>query len=228
MRIAFITPEFITEYRDGGGLGNFLNRIGKLLAEGGHQVEVFVSSSTKPSVVDHFGIRVERVSPWGTRLWTKFAGRAIGNSAMRYPFFLYRQAAALAGAMERRHREAPFDLVQSADCMAVGLRVRSNRARVHIVRCSTAADLYNEIDGRNSWDEKCRERLERWSMRRAGKVYAPSRFVAEHFRNQHGIPVDVLRPPVVLEVAPAKDKPCGLPERFLVHFGRLTRRKGTI
>ena len=71
------------------------------------------------------------------------------------------------------------------------------------------------------------ESLERKAMRKADKAFAPSRFVAEHYRNRHGISVEVLRPPFAIEVAPAAEPPCGLPERFFVHFGQLRRRKGT-
>jgi len=129
--------------------------------------------------------------------------------------------------MERRHREAPFDIVQSADYHAVGLRVRRLKGRVHVVRCSSAGDLYNEIDGFRSRSDQWRERLERETIRLADKAYAPSQFVAEHFKKRYGIQVEVVRPPANLEVAPSIDLPCGLPERFLVHFGQLSKRKGT-
>ena len=50
MRIAFITPEFVTDHRNAEGLGNYLFRIGKLLEERGHQAEVFVSSGRNGQV----------------------------------------------------------------------------------------------------------------------------------------------------------------------------------
>jgi glycogen(starch) synthase len=226
MRIAFITPEFVTDYPDGGGLGNYLYRMGRLLTERGHNVEVFVSSSLKPRVVMHDGIRVERVPPAQRNVAMKILRRMlISGAEYRLSFFL--QARALAAAMERRHRESPFDVVQSADCFAVGLAVRRRAGRIHVVRCSTARDMYNEIDGANSRGAHWWESLERRAMRKADKVFAPSRFVAEHYGNKYGIPVEVLRPPFDLEVAPAAEPPCGLPERFLVHFGQLRRRKGT-
>jgi glycogen synthase len=69
MRIAFITPEFVTDLRNAGGLGNYLLRIGKLLVERGHQVEVFVSSTLRPRVVMHEVIRVERVYHRKDAIW---------------------------------------------------------------------------------------------------------------------------------------------------------------
>lgn len=226
MRIAFITPEFVTDYPDGGGLGNYLYRMGRLLLERGHNVEVFVSSYLKPRTLMHDGIRVERVPPLKRNIAMKLLRRMSLVSGVEYPVSLVLQARALAAAMERKHEESPFDIVQSSDYLAVGLGVRRRTGRVHVIRCSTAVDLYNEIDGMNSRSAQWRERLELYAMRKADKVFAPSRFVAEHYRNKHGIPVDVLRPPFAIEVAPAAEPLCGLPERFLVHFGQLRRRKG--
>jgi len=226
MRIAFVTPEFITDVPDGGGLGNYLNRIGKLLINHGHQPEIFVSSSLEPRILMHEGIRVERVPP---RLWPRILGRMLTVAGDHWGtlFGSVARSLALAEAMERRHRELPFDIVQSADYLAVGLTVRRAKSRVHLVRCSWAADLFNKVDGRHHRAARWQERLERAAIRRADKAYAPSQFVAEHFRTRHRIPVEVLRPPLGLEVASSAGRPCGLPERFFLHFGHLRRRKGT-
>jgi glycosyltransferase involved in cell wall biosynthesis len=227
MRIAFLTSEFVSDFSDGGGLANYLNRIGQLLVDGGHEVEVFTVSGSEPRVVTHEGMRVERVRPVSMqRLW-RTTNRLFAVVRLRYPGSLYLQARYLAAAMERRHRIAPFDLVQSSDYMAVGLSVRRAKRRIHLLRCSSAADLYNEIDGRNSRSDRWRAELEFTSMRRADLVYAPSRFIAEHLKKRVGVPVEVVRPPFTLEKMPQADLPCGLPGRFLVHFGHLNKRKGT-
>lgn len=229
MRIAFVTPEFITDYPDGGGLGNYLNRIGKFLVDQGHQPEIFVSSYLEPRILMLEGILVERVPPFSRRLWARILGRmfTVAGDHWRVLFSSFSRSLALAEAMERRHRKLPFDIVQSADYLAVGLAVRRAKGRVHLVRCSGARDLYNEVDGCHHRAARWQERLERAAMRRADKAYAPSEFVAEHFRARHRIPVEVLRPPVGLEVVPSAGCPCGLPERFFVHFGILRRSKGT-
>src|SRR5919109_1485678 len=129
MRIAFITSQFVTDYLNGGGLGNYLFRIGKLLVERGHQAEVFVSSDLEPRIIMHEGIRVERVSPLARRLWPLREISRMGS--LGYAFALATKAYALAAAMQRRHREAPFDIVQSADFHAVGLAIRPMRGRIH-------------------------------------------------------------------------------------------------
>ena len=226
-RIAFITPEFVTDHRNAGGLGNYLLRIGKLLVERGHQAEVFVSSDMEPRILMHEGIRVERVSPFAGTLLGKVLTNISRVGGAGYALALATQAWALAAAMQRRHREVPFDIVQSSDYRAVGLAIPRTKGRIHLVRCSTAADLWNEVFGERSTGEKWRERMERATLRRADKAYAPSRFVAAHYLSRYGIAIDVLRPPSGLEVAPSSDPPCGLPERFLLHFGRLGKKTGT-
>jgi glycosyltransferase involved in cell wall biosynthesis len=136
------------------------------------------------------------------------------------------QAWALAEAMERRHGEAPFALVQSADFLATGIFVSRRSGRVHAVRCSSSADLYDEADGLRSRREKLRSWLERAAMRRADVTYAPSQFVSDHFRSKYGMKVRVIRPPLTrfAEVAPL---PFSTPPRYLLHFGQLMARKGT-
>ena len=60
-RIAFLTSEFTTECVNGGGLGNYLNRISKALCDQGHQPEIFVLSKETPGTFDSEGVLVHRV-----------------------------------------------------------------------------------------------------------------------------------------------------------------------
>jgi glycosyltransferase involved in cell wall biosynthesis len=106
--------------------------------------------------------------------------------------------------------------------------VKRRRGRTHLVRCSAAADLYNAADGCHDRKARWREKFERMAIRRADKAYAPSAFVAEHYRRQHHITVKVLRPPLGMELMPSTVLPCGLPDRFFIHFGQLSCRKGTL
>ena len=64
-------------------------------------------------------------------------------------------------------------------------------------------------------------------MRRADLTYAPSRYLAEHFRQKYKIDVGVNRPPAYFEASERGAIPFPLPERFFLHFGLLLNRKGT-
>lgn len=227
MKIAFLTPEFVTEYGFGGGLGNYLNRFTKELVKRGHDVEVFVSSQQAAGTLDHQGVVVHRV-PHAFRhrlnLPLKWGARLFGFGAS---YDLQVRAWRLAQALEARHRKQPFEVVQCADYLAVGLYVRRKPERKFIVRCSSAADLYNEATGSASASEKARERLEIESVRRAERAYAPSRFIAEHLATSHGLQVSVIRPPYAFEVTAAPAAIDTLPQRYFLHFGQLSRLKGT-
>jgi hypothetical protein len=124
MRIAFITPEYVTDYREGGGLGNYLHRISQLLVSAGHEVELFVASTLLPEVFDHNGIHVERVEPASPKWSHRILRKASSFIGLSYPFALYAQSRALAQALENRHKLAPFDFIQSADYLLVFRKIK--------------------------------------------------------------------------------------------------------
>jgi glycogen synthase len=231
MRIAFLTPEFITDYYDGGGLGNYLSKVTKCLTLLGHTPEVFVSSPLEPRLISHEGIRVERVPIFTnsavSKIIDKFAKLLGRNQDVPLAVNWLRRAFSLAEAMERRHSGFPFDAVQSADLFASGIAVRSNNKRTHVVRCSSAVDLYNQVDMDDSRKAKLRVLLERAAIKRADLVYAPSQYIANYYQQSLGLDVKVVRPPVLRDFDLISARPDFLPERFFVHYGQLIRRKGT-
>lgn len=232
MNIAILTPEYITEYPDGGGLGNFLARFTRLLINNGHSVTVFVYSEKTPLIYSDTGIKVVRVSRKGKPLWMRLIGviaRMIhpGGDFFR-AYFIAANAWLLANAMEQHHKLQPFDMVHSADYLSVGLFVKYCKNRIHLIRCSHAVDLYKQIDGRNSFTDQLIIWLEIKALKKAKGCYSPSQYVADHYTKTLGLPVHVIRPPIPDQ---AKDRsnfiPPGLPDRFFIHFGQLCERKGT-
>ena len=232
MRVAFLTPEHPSEYPDGGGLGTYVDRMSRALLDAGHEPEVFVPSTQLSETVRYHGVTVHRVN-WKMdqpvlRLLRVIAENVIWGDNWRYRADIMLQAKRMASALERRHAVAPFQLVQSADYLATGLLVRRRRDRPHVVRCSSAADLYNQADGNCSSLGALRESLERRAIRRADVAYAPSQFVASHFRRAHDIEVRVIRPPVHREGPNLEEPTVPLPSRYFLHFGGyLCERKGT-
>lgn len=231
LRIAFLTPEFVTEYDTGGGLGNYLRRMTQALLEAGHVPEVFVLSRGAPGPIDFEGVRVMRVRrsdanpvlDAGVRLSWR-----LGLHRFQPPLLLLNDARRLASALERRDAERRFDLVQSADYLACGAFVRSIPGRPHLVRCSADGRLWADANGDTSPRRRWETWLERASLRRADLAYAPSRFVADQLQRRYGIEVQVLRPPVALECKPRRDESHDLPERYFIHFGQLAGSKGTL
>lgn len=231
VRIAFLTPEYPSEQPDEGGLATYLHRMAHLLRDAGHEPEIFVLCRGGSETLFHDGIRVHRVGwhhhPRIFRIGLRLSRRLIPSSTWNYSVELLLNAYALSRSLEIRHAAAPFDLVQSSGYRAAGLFVKQRPQRLAVVRCSSAADLYNASDGRSSATERIRAFFERLTIRRARFAYAPSQFIAEYFRATHGIPMAVIRPPIHTRSGENPALTIVPPNRFFIHFGQLTRRKGT-
>jgi glycosyltransferase involved in cell wall biosynthesis len=227
VRIAFITPEFITESPRGGGLANYLSRITGLLAAE-HQVEVFVIAE-RHQTIRHKGILVHCIKPndhalsmrvtWRLARMLRVANR-IGWALRWYP-----KARAIAEAVDARQRDIPFDFIQSADLHALGLLIKRDLYTKYIVRCSHAQEL--EAAGDDSSEARVQGWFERQAIGRADLAYAPSEYVASHFTAAHKLNVGVVRPPAAFEFAASAAPPLLLPPRFFVHFGRMLPIKGS-
>jgi glycosyltransferase involved in cell wall biosynthesis len=87
--------------------------------------------------------------------------------------------------------------------------------------------LWFDVDGQTSFGAKVMIWLERACVRRADIAYAPSRFVANYCRRSWRKDVQVVRPPMLLECQPAETLMPRLPERYLIHFGQIGKRKGS-
>ena len=231
LRIAFLTPEFPTEFATAGGLSTYLGRMSRTLVSLGHHVEVFTISQEVSEVVEFHGVRVQRVQAPAARWWEKLCalpGRLWSRLRLRRAFDVHREASALATALEQRHRESPFDLVQSSDYRLAGMCIMTRPHRKHIVRCSLTENIIDQawntgprLD--NLWNGR-RER--RW-LRSVDHVYAPSRFLADYQQSHHGVSVGVVRPPFFFETITTEPVAAHLPERYLFHFGNIGRAKGS-
>lgn len=230
LRVALVAAEFPSEWSSGGGLGTYLGRLVRVLRDAGHEPEVFVSSREAPEVIAWQGVRVERVHRMDAGLPGRAAlrlCRSLGLRRLQPGLLIAGNAWRLAAALARRDARTPFDLVQSSDYLATGLFVPRRPGRPHLVRCSSAIELLAAAEGDDSPRRRWEARLQRACIRRADAAYAPSRFVADHFRERHGLAVGVLRPPLLREVEPAPELPPGVPKRYLLHFGRLSAVKGS-
>ena len=232
LRIAFVTNEFISEKKSGGGLGNYLNRITQALKDIGHVPEVFVISNSQPSIIDFRGIRVERVPPL-YNLALKLISRVTKKLKITKgapwggPEGYLACALALSRALEKRHAQQPFDFIQSTNCNASGLLIRHLPKRLHLIRLSSKRDLWFQVDGRYGFGTRLMSYLERECVRRADIAYAPSQFLAECCYGDWRDDVQVIRPPVFIETKSSNELLPYLPNRYLIHFGQIGRRKGS-
>lgn len=228
-RVAFVTPELATPELPTGGLGNYVRRMATALAESGHRPEIFVPGTGAPGRSEQGGVVMHRVRPALERRPVRAALRLL--SLLRLPSLarvlpLAVDALTLASELRRAQRDASYDLIQSAGFRGVGLFVRPGPDARHVIRCSSDAREVAHQSGVSLRERALVDRMARRALRRADRLYAPSRFLADHLARQ-GLSVEVVQPPAFLEVKPAAAPPRGLPPRYFVHFGQLMPVKGT-
>jgi glycosyltransferase involved in cell wall biosynthesis len=230
MRIAFITPEFVTEESYSGGLANYLGRVTVALADHGHDVHVFTRSMESGSI-DFQGVQVHRVVPW----WDKrhlldhfdrfFRGNVYG------PYQDLKAAKALHQQWKQVHRKTPFDCVQVANVMAVGFFFRFTKSPPVITRLSSFRPAWDTAAGvQQSFGVRLRGWMEKSAIRGTRHYYAPTHFVASRTSQAYKLnSVEVIETPYFhdktdddLSVYQAHLSG----KQYVLFFGRMTQMKG--
>src|SRR3989338_7425237 len=123
MRIALVTPEFVTEFLYDGGLANYVYRAARTLVLLGHEPIVVTSAGAYEHVMVG-GISVCRVSVQDARDWKmprfyKYLNRL---ARCRYDMCIKSlwQSRVLNRAVRQLHREKPLDIIQYAHLAGVG------------------------------------------------------------------------------------------------------------
>lgn len=200
MRIAFVTPEYVTETGfSGGGLANYLHRVARGLVERGHETEIFTVSQKGGETLDSNGVKVHRVRPewkWFFRV-NRFLGKGMPVSKG-----LIVECYSLRREFLQRHNVRPFDVVQAPNFRASGLALTIFSPVPVVTRVSSHSRLWDKAYGlERTRDFKMRDWLERQAIRRSARVYAPSAFLAGIYTDEFRFKVDVVRPPFFLEEA---------------------------
>ena len=198
MRIALVTPEYVSEPYFSGGLANYVHRLAMELIHRGHDVHVVVSSDLDPTEITHDEISVHRVSPskkalaWANRLTRHRFGDPIKCLARSVSF--YRK-------LKEIHRSTPIDIVQFPDLGAAGLVSQLLLPVPSCVRASCYRPLWGKAMARpRTFPLRLREGLELLQLRLSKNVFAPSVLVKAILETDGGIrDVRVIRTPIYLE-----------------------------
>ena len=227
LRIAFATPEYVTENHFDGGLANYLSRVSRELANQGHDVHVVTLSSEAESEFDHDGVMVHRVLL--RRSWQTF------NRLTRYSFpttlHWLNLSAQISRKLKQLHNKKPFDLIQYPNYSSCGLFSIPRLRAAHIVRASSFEPAWHDALGiKRNVDTALVEGLEMLQYRLTRNIYAPSRTMQtmlEQRSNLNG--VRMIRSPFYVETREwdrtvyeqfLKDK------RYVLYFGRFQLHKG--
>ena len=235
MKIAFITPEFVTEPSYSGGLANYLGRVTVALAQRGHTVHIFTRSQTNEQL--HFnGVTVHRVVPlWDQRMIVDHIDPLVPRDLYN-PYQDLKAAWCLWRRWREVHRQVNFDLVQVANVMAVGLFFRWENRIPIVTRMSSYRPFWDTAAGiQKTRGVKLRWFMEKLAVKGTQWLYAPTYFVAGQVQKGYGIPkVDVIETSFFVEESGMEqsEPEAGHPEQatpgqpYLLYFGRMTQMKG--
>jgi glycosyltransferase involved in cell wall biosynthesis len=230
MRIAFITPEFVTEPSYSGGLANYLGRVTVALAEQGHEVHV-LTRSQQNETIKFQGVTVHRIVP----LWDQKMILDHIDPIVPKDFYNAYQDLKAAWCLWRRwlsiQQQIDFDLVQVANVMAVGLFFRWERHVPVVTRLSNYRPIWDIAAGiKPTLGVRLRWFVEKLAVKGTQWLYAPTYFVAGQVQKQYGIPqVDVIETPFFPE-QPIQDlslfEEVVYGTSYLLYFGKMTQMKG--
>ncbi|QZZ20412.1 glycosyltransferase family 4 protein [Leptothermofonsia sichuanensis E412] len=230
MRIAFVTPEYVTEPSYSGGLANYLGRITVALVEQGHEIHVFTRSQQNETI-EFQGVTVHRVVPlWDRRMILDHIDPLIPKIFYN-PYQDFKAAWCLWRSWAHIHQSTPFDIVQVSNVMAVGLFFRWVRHTPVITRMSSYRPFWDTAAGITLTEGvKLRWWMERVAVTGTRHIYAPTYFVAGQVQKGYSIPqVDVLETPFFVE-QPTYDtnlfEQVAAGKPYLLYFGRMTQMKG--
>jgi len=228
MRIAFITPEFVTEPYFSGGLANYLHRFSSALAEVGHDVHVLTQSKNRSDSFDFGEVRVHCVKVARRPRWA----RAVIGGVLNEPEQWLRFGFAAWRTLEALHRAHPVDVVQIPNYRASGLFVSTLSRIPHVTRLSSFQPEWNRAGGaRRRPREVVTEAMELLQLRTSRYIYAPSRVLATAVGAKVGArTVDVIPSPIFIETDDLdpglyRDRLAG--RTYLLFVGRYQRHKGT-
>lgn len=232
MRVALVTPEFVTEFLFDGGLANYVYRAARTLAFLGHE-PVVVTAAGENGQLTTDGIPVERVAVQDALDWKMPQRYKCLNVFFkkRYEMAITSlwQSAALNRAVRRLHRECPFDIVQFAHLAGVGFfRPRGIPA---VIRLSSSTRLCNEKGGYGIRTSHVRQQewIERRSLLRADGIFGPSRRIAELMSNELKRPIKVIESPFFLDVDHLDESVYEeylKGKKYLLFFGSICHIKG--
>ena len=227
LRIAFATPEFVTEKHFDGGLANYVNRVSKILADLGHDVHVVTLSHEDEAEFEHDGVMVHRLTL--KRGWQTL------NRLTRYtlPTTLHwlNFSTQVFRKLNQLHRKEPFHLIQYPNYSSCGVFSIPLLRTTHVVRASSYEPACNDAAGvKRSLDLTIAERLQALQYRLTRNVHVPSFAMQAMLSTKAGISdTRVIRSPFYVETREwdttvweqfLKDK------KYVLFFGRFQLHKG--
>lgn len=233
MRVALVTPEYVTERTFDGGLANYVYRLALSLKRMGHEPVIFLPHDHDETFF-HRGIEVQRVQTWHLFTWNKpySVVRAI-DTVTRWRWHMWLnllwRSFRVNLFVRRAHRLRPFDIVHYAHLGGLGL-FRPKDVPC-ITRLSSHTGLCQQFGGYGEPDAQIRQqqRVERASLRKSDRIFGPSHKIAKLISAEIDRDIDVVESPFFLETEDTDDtiyRDHLSDKRYVLFFGTIGLIKG--
>jgi glycogen(starch) synthase len=209
LRILYLTTEY-PGLTNAGGIGTYTATISKGLAGLGHDVEVLLCAARLQSRdLDQDGTMVH-VRPLVPSPWQRLAE-------------------VLSFFVEYRRLRRRFDVIQAPEFRAPALLLPASRRTALVVRLSTPTVVMFESTAKPV-DTRVvlADRLERWTVKRANAIVAPSPMLVQRLREQAWLgdePVTIVPTPVDVEMWSGL-QPVDRTGPVILAVGRVDHNKG--
>ena len=226
LRIAFITPEFVTEPYFSGGLANYVHRVTKALAELGHDVSVLTLSDVDSKEFDYDGVKVYRIQTGRFRYWLNFLARHKLSGTSRWLDFSYQAYRKLARLNKQEH----FDILQFPNSRACAFFSILLLRLPFTIRISCYRPLWNMLgETKRTFDARACEFFESFCYRLSRNIFAPSTALKRILMEKENKDIRVIRTPFYLEINKADNSVYQQflnGKDYLLFLGRLQMHKG--
>ncbi len=230
MKICFVSLEYPGVTSSGGGVGMYVHRITHALVEAGHSVDVvalrFRSGPTGHDFWEDKGVSVHTVLPGNIHWYVSRAPFVGGLLAMTLRELEYSWA--LARKVRQIYAERPLDLIECSETSNFFLALGRRRIPLVIRLHGEEYTYWKWTRGRIPWGIRLSRILQRFAIRRAVALTAPSRAHAEEIRREIGLggrDIDVIPNPVTPPaISPKATQSNGVLR--VLYVGRLDPRKG--
>lgn len=227
LRIAFATPEYVTEAYFDGGIANYTYRVAKALAGMGHEVRVLTFSEIDEGEFEHDGVTVHRIKS------SKWCSQIHRLTRYRLPttILFLDLSVKVYRKLKSLNSQQPLHLVQFPNYSCCGLVSMCFLNVPQVLRASSYQPAWNAAAGvKRNLNSRLVERLERLQFRLSRYVYAPSRTLQRMLAKEAQLPdVRVIPTPFYMETWEwdnlvydrfLKGK------KYLLFFGRFQLHKG--
>jgi glycosyltransferase involved in cell wall biosynthesis len=201
MRIAIVTPEFVSEKSFDGGLANYTYKLAKWLKKNGNEVIVFLLCDTSGSFIFE-GIDIEKIKftdyAWRIKHYSKRAKLDfLFPEWVQYHLFFRQASYSVFRALKSYNKRSRIDIVQYPHLN--GYAYYSLKQTPFLVRLSSSTQHCNDMGGagRSKTYMELVNYFEIASMKKANAVFGPSRDIASLTESLIGKKISIIETPFI-------------------------------